>query len=59
MVNTVARQATSGGATVVRPVENQFYGDRAGKIQDPFGHIWWIATHFHRRRLPRAERYAK
>jgi PhnB protein len=44
-VDTVARQAIAGGATVVRPVESQFYGDRAGKIQDPFGHIWWIATH--------------
>jgi len=44
-VDTVARQAIAGGATVVRPVETQFYGDRAGKLQDPFGHIWWIASH--------------
>jgi PhnB protein len=44
-VDTVARQAIAGGATVVRPVEDQFYGDRGGKLQDPFGHVWWIATH--------------
>jgi PhnB protein len=43
-VDTVARQAIAGGAIVVRPVENQFYGDRGGKLQDPFGHIWWIAS---------------
>jgi len=44
-VDLVARQATAAGAIVVRPVENQFYGDRGGKLQDPFGHIWWIASH--------------
>lgn len=30
---------------VLRPVENQFYGDRGGRFQDPFGHLWWMATH--------------
>jgi PhnB protein len=25
-------------------VEDQFYGDRSGKLEDPFGHVWWIAT---------------
>jgi PhnB protein len=29
---------------VLRPIEDQFYGDRGGKLQDPFGHNWWIAT---------------
>ena len=29
----------------MRPLENQFYGDRAGQFQDPFGHQWSIATH--------------
>jgi PhnB protein len=43
-VDTIARQAIAGGAIVVRPVENQFYGDRGGKLQDPFGHIWWVAS---------------
>jgi len=33
------------GATVQRPAENQFYGDRDGYIIDPFGHGWAIATH--------------
>jgi PhnB protein len=44
-VDAVARQAITAGATVVRPVENQFCGDRGGKLQDPFGHIWWLASH--------------
>lgn len=37
--------AVAGGATVIRPVENQFYGDRMGAIVDPWGHHWYIATH--------------
>ena len=41
---TVA-QAVAAGAKVIRPVKDQFYGDRAGGIQDPFGHNWYIATH--------------
>lgn len=40
----VVQRATDAGATVAQPVENQFYGDRGGKIIDPFGHKWWIAT---------------
>ena len=43
-VDAVARQAVAAGAKVLRPVEDQFYGDRAGKLEDPFGHTWWIAT---------------
>jgi PhnB protein len=41
---TVAR-ATAAGGRLVRPVENQFYGDRAGSFTDPFGHVWHVATH--------------
>jgi PhnB protein len=41
---TVAR-ATAAGATVNRPVKDQFYGDRTGSIEDPFGHMWHVATH--------------
>ena len=41
---TVAR-ATAAGAKVVRPVQDQFYGDRTGSIEDPFGHVWHVATH--------------
>jgi PhnB protein len=39
------KQAVAAGATVKRPVEDQFYGDRLGGIVDPFGHTWWISTH--------------
>ena len=41
---TVAR-ATAAGAKLARPVQDQFYGDRTGSIEDPFGHVWHIATH--------------
>jgi PhnB protein len=44
-VDAVASQAIGAGATVVRPVQNQFYGDRSGCFTDPFGHSWTIATH--------------
>jgi PhnB protein len=35
----------AAGATVERPVVDQFYGDRSGTVVDPFGHKWTIATH--------------
>ena len=35
----------ASGATIVRPVENQFYGDRSGSFEDPFGHVWNVSTH--------------
>src|SRR5262249_9957088 len=38
-------QAVAAGAKVLRPVKDQFYGDRTGTLEDPFGHIWSIATH--------------
>ena len=38
-------QAVAAGAKVVRPVKDEFYGDRAGTLEDPFGHVWTIATH--------------
>ncbi|MGD1215875.1 MAG: VOC family protein [Terriglobales bacterium] len=41
----VVAKAVAGGAKVLKPVEDQFYGDRSGFIQDPFGHLWGIATH--------------
>ncbi len=44
-VDTTVSQAVEAGAKVVRPVEDHFYGDRAGKLEDPFGHVWYIATH--------------
>jgi PhnB protein len=44
-VDKVAKQATAAGATVKRPVQDQFYGDRSGSFEDPFGHTWHISTH--------------
>ena len=41
----VFERAISHGAEIVRPLENQFYGDRSGTLRDPFGHMWTIATH--------------
>jgi PhnB protein len=38
-------QAIAAGAKEIRPVKDQFYGDRSGTLQDPFGHLWTIATH--------------
>jgi PhnB protein len=44
-VDRVVGQAVAAGATLPKPVEDQFYGDRSGSITDPFGHRWTIATH--------------
>ena len=44
-VDQIVARAVSAGAELIRPVENQFYGDRSGSVTDPFGHIWHIATH--------------
>jgi PhnB protein len=38
-------QALKAGATVEKPVEDQFWGDRTGSVIDPFGHKWTLATH--------------
>ena len=38
-------KSVENGAKLVRPVENQFYGDRLGGVEDPFGHLWYVATH--------------
>ena len=39
------KQALAAGATVVMPVADMFWGDRAGNIKDPFGYTWMLATH--------------
>ncbi len=44
-VDAVFGRALEAGATEVRAVQNQFYGDRSGTLKDPFGHQWTIATH--------------
>lgn len=44
-VDEVFPRAIAAGAKEVRPIQNQFYGDRSGTLEDPFGHVWNIATH--------------
>lgn len=43
--DAVVDRAVAAGATITRPVEDQFYGDRTGGITDPFGHTWYVMTH--------------
>jgi PhnB protein len=44
-VDALASQAVSAGAKVQRAVQDQFYGDRSGTFEDPFGHVWHLSTH--------------
>ena len=44
-VDTTVERAVAAGGKLVRPVSDQFYGDRTGGVEDPFGHSWYIATH--------------
>lgn len=44
-VDAVARRFVAAGGKVKRPIKDQFYGDRSGTFEDPFGHTWTIATH--------------
>jgi len=44
-VDTVFDRAIKAGAKSQRPVADQFYGDRMGTLEDPFGHVWTIGTH--------------
>ena len=43
-VDAVIERAVAGGARVLLPVKNQFWGDRTGRIIDPSGHVWTIST---------------
>jgi uncharacterized glyoxalase superfamily protein PhnB len=43
-VDAVVARAVKAGAKVIMPVEEQFWGDRYGKVEDPFGHHWSVAT---------------
>ncbi|MBN9084848.1 MAG: hypothetical protein BGP04_26555 [Rhizobiales bacterium 62-17] len=43
-VDQVAERAVAAGMTLLRPVANEFYGDRVARLQDPFGHRWIIAS---------------
>lgn len=44
-VDAAFARAIDAGGTELRPVQDQFYGDRSGTLADPFGHVWTIATH--------------
>jgi len=44
-VDQAYAQALSAGATIVRPLQNQFYGERSGTVRDPFGHEWLLGGH--------------
>jgi PhnB protein len=44
-VDQTVQQAIDAGAKVQRPLQDQFYGDRSATLEDPFGHVWTVATH--------------
>src|SRR5207302_2005399 len=44
-VDSIAKQAVAAGAKETRPVKDQFYGDRSGSFEDPFGIEWHVTTH--------------
>jgi len=44
-VDQAFQQAVSAGAAVIQPLQNHFYGERSGKVRDPFGHEWLLGGH--------------
>jgi PhnB protein len=44
-VDRLWKQATGAGAKQIEPLVNQFWGDRSGCIEDPYGHRWWLSQH--------------
>ena len=44
-VDAVIYKAVENGATLIMPATDQFYGDRSGRFEDPFGYIWVVSTH--------------
>jgi PhnB protein len=44
-VDAAFERAIAAGVKILRPVQDQFYGDRSGTLEDPFGHVWTLATH--------------
>lgn len=44
-VDATVQKAVASGSTIVMPVEDMFWGDRFGTITDPFGQVWYVATH--------------
>jgi PhnB protein len=43
--DAVVKKMVDSGGKVLRPIKNQFYGDRSASVLDPFGHMWSVATH--------------
>jgi len=43
-VDAFARQAVAAGAKLAKPIKDEFYGERGGKLEDPFGHVWQVMT---------------
>lgn len=44
-VDACAGRAVAAGAKLARPVQDQLYGERTCKLEDPFGHVWHVVTH--------------
>lgn len=44
-VDSLFKRAVAAGAKAKQPLKDQFYGDRSGTLEDPFGHVWTVATH--------------
>lgn len=44
-VDSMFKRAIELGGTEMKPLQDQFYGDRSGTLTDPFGHVWTVATH--------------
>ena len=44
-VDTIFKQAIAAGGEQLKPLQDQFYGDRSGSLKDPFGHVWHVSTH--------------
>jgi PhnB protein len=58
-VDAIFAQAIDAGALDINSVEDQFYGDRTGTLQDPFGHIWFVGTHKEDLSMEEIEKRAK
>ena len=43
-VDRFVERATAEGARIIRPPADEFYGERSAKIEDPFGHVWYVST---------------
>jgi PhnB protein len=58
-VDALWARATAAGAEVVFPLADQFYGDRGGRLRDPFGHQWMLSTHIEDVSAEEVERRAR